>query len=66
MKIRVETCKESRWWRVLNICYRVWTLSVGNEKPLMVLSREQKGQMCDGWTGARLEAETRRGSCCES
>lgn len=43
---------ESRWWRVK-------ALPSGNEKPLMVLSRQWQGQICDVWMGTRLEAETR-------
>ena len=42
-------------------CDRVWTLSVGNEKPLRVLSSELRGQSCDVWTGMKLEAETGKG-----
>ena len=47
VKIRVETYMGNRWRRVWNSCYRVWTLSVGNKKPLRVWGREQKGQNCD-------------------
>lgn len=52
LKIRVETYMESRWWRVK-------ALPTGNEKPLMVLSRQWQGQICDVWMGTRLEAESR-------
>ena len=39
----------------------VGSWSVGNEKPLTVLSRELRGQSCDVWTGMKLEAETGKG-----
>lgn len=61
MKIRVETYMESRWWRVLNTCYRVWILSTDNESKSSKVRFVVYG-LEHGWR----QRETGRGGCCAS
>lgn len=42
MKTRVETYMKRRWWRVLHTCYRVQTLTVGKEKPVLALNKSSR------------------------